>query len=157
MGKRTRRPRGRGGSKWIRWGRWMVADFSRPVALRAVAISFFFFQNGAGSQKFPCGGIRWRWAPQMMNSFNNSFFGTKFEFSDYSFSGTEGLCPVRLVPTAGLQPQPTATATSAPRQLSPAHSTPALHPSACSLSPQPHQRHVSFSIPDLTISERVAL
>ena len=69
-------------------------------------------------------------------------------------------CPatgVRLVPTAGLQPQPTATATSAPHQLSPAHSTPALHQSACSLSPQPHQRHVSFSIPDLTISERVAL
>ncbi|KAG2660445.1 hypothetical protein PVAP13_1KG438520 [Panicum virgatum] len=48
---------------------------------------------------------------------------------------------LRLVPTAGLQPQPTATATSAPRQFSPAHSTPALHQSACSLSPQPHQRH----------------
>ena len=62
-----------------------------------------------------------------------------------------------LVPTVGLQPQLAATATSAPRQLSPAHSTPALHQSACSLSPQPHQRHVSFSIPDLTISERVAL
>jgi len=64
---------------------------------------------------------------------------------------------LRLVPTVGLQPQPAATATSAPRQLSPAHSTPALHQWACSLSPQPRQRHVSFFIPDLTISERVLL
>ena len=32
-----------------------------------------------------------------------------------------------LVPTVGLQPQLAATATSASRQLSPAHSTPALH------------------------------
>ena len=67
----------------------MVIDFFRPLA--GGGHLFIFFQTVAGSEKFPCGGIRWRWVPQMMNSFSNSFFGTNFKSYNYGLSGTEGV------------------------------------------------------------------